>query len=247
MTHLRRHPLLRHGGLIFIGQMLLLLLVPFVDQGEVRFPFRMFAAAIAVSAVTVLLLGQRRPALVLATISGLAAAGLLVSGQSLQIRLPGTIVLIVVFLWASSLSVRHAFSAEIDATQRILCGAASYVMLGFVFAVLHTLLGLRVPGSYVLTESLEGTRSVRWTDFLWLSFSTLTTAGYGDLAPVGRWSNTLCTLEPLCGILFPATLIARIASLPAADGRALTAPPSSTPPARPFAWRHRTARPRSGP
>ena len=62
MTNWRRHPLLRHGGIIFSGQILLLLLVPFVDQGEVRFPFRMFAAAIAVSAVSVLLLGQRRPA-----------------------------------------------------------------------------------------------------------------------------------------------------------------------------------------
>lgn len=228
MTNWRRHPLLRHGGIIFSGQILLLLLVPFVDQGEVRFPFRMFAAAIAVSAVTVLLLGQRRPALILATISALAVTGLLIQGEAIQIRLPGTIVLIVAFLWSSSLSVRHAFSAEIDASQRILCGAASYVMLGFVFAVLHTLLGLRVPGTYVLAESLEGARPARWIDYLWLSFSTLTTAGFGDLAPVGRWANTLCTLEAICGILFPATLIARIASLPAAVS--LPAPPSSTRP-----------------
>ena len=228
MTNWRRHPLLRHGGIIFSGQILLLLLVPFVDQGEVRFPFRMFAAAIAISAVTVLLLGQRRPALVLATISALAVTGLLIQGEASQIRLPGTIVLIVAFLWSSSLSVRHAFSAEIDASQRILCGAASYVMLGFVFAVLHTLLGLRVPGTYVLAESLEGARPARWIDYLWLSFSTLTTAGFGDLAPVGRWANTLCTLEAICGILFPATLIARIASLPAAVS--LPAPPSSTRP-----------------
>jgi hypothetical protein len=35
------------------------------------------------------------------------------------------------------------------------------------------------------------------------------------LSPVGAWANALCTLESLCGILFPATLIARIASLPA--------------------------------
>ena len=228
MTNGRRHPLLQHGGIIFSGQILLLLLVPFVDQGEVRFPVRMFAAAIAVSAVTVLLLGQRRPALILATISALAVTGLLIQGEAIQIRLPGTLVLIVAFLWSSSLSVRHAFSAELDAAQRILCGAAGYVMLGFVFAVLHTLLGLRVPGTYVLAESLEGARAARWIDYLWLSFSTLTTAGFGDLAPVGRWANTLCTLEAICGILFPATLIARIASLPAAASP--TVPPSSTRP-----------------
>jgi hypothetical protein len=53
-------------------------------------------------------------------------------------------------------------------------------------------------------------------DFLWLSFSTLTTAGYSDMRPVGSWPCAIATLEGLCGILYPATLIARIASLPAA-------------------------------
>jgi hypothetical protein len=67
----------------------------------------------------------------------------------------------------------------------------------------------------------------RWIDFVWLSFSTLTTAGYGDLAPISPWANSLCTLEALCGILFPATLIARIASLPGPT--TVTGPPSSRP------------------
>jgi hypothetical protein len=56
---------------------------------------------------------------------------------------------------------------------------------------------------------------MRWVDFLWLSFSTLTTAGFGDVSPVGTWPCAIATLEGLCGILYPATLIARIASLPA--------------------------------
>ena len=227
-SFLARHPLVQHGGLIFLGQILLVLLVPLVDRGEVHTPVVMFAGAIAVSAMTVLLLGHRRPAVGLAAISGLAVAGLLVRGEMLEIRLPGTLLLVVAYVWASSLCVRHAFVGDVPASQRILCGAASFIMLGFVFATLHTLLGLASPGAYVLPAALEGARSPRWIDFVWLSFSTLTTAGYGDLAPVGRWASALCTLEALCGILFPATLIARIASLPATSS--LTGPPSSTRP-----------------
>jgi len=214
-SSLARHPLVQHGGLIFLGQILLVLLVPLVDRGQVHTPVELFAGAIAVSAVTVLLLGHRGPAVGLAAVCGLAIVGLLVRGEMLEIRLPGTILLVVAYVWASSLCVRHAFAADLPATQRILCGAAGFVMLGFVFAALHTLLGLASPGSYVLPAALEGGRSPRWIDFVWLSFSTLTTAGYGDLAAVGRWAGALCTLEALCGILFPATLIARIASLPA--------------------------------
>ncbi|MFM8414692.1 MAG: potassium channel family protein [Planctomycetota bacterium] len=228
MSFLARHPLVQHGGLIFLGQILLVLLVPLVDQGEMHTPVAMFAGAIAVSAVTVMLLGHRRPALALAAICGLAVVGLFVRGDTMQIRLPGTLVLVVAYIWGSSLCIRHAFVGEVAASQRILCGAASFIMLGFVFAVLHTLLGVASPGAYVLPADLEGNRSPRWIDFVWLSFSTLTTAGYGDLAPVGRWASALCTLEALCGILFPATLIARIASLP--SPAAVRDRPSSTPP-----------------
>jgi hypothetical protein len=227
MNFLARHPLVQHGGLIFLGQILLVLLVPLVDRGEVHTPVEMFAGAIAASAVTVLLLGHRRPALGLAAVSGLAVIGLLVRGEMLEIRLPGTILLVVAYVWGSSLCIRHAFAGDVPAAQRILCGAASFIMLGFVFAVLHTLLGLASPGAYVLPAALEGARSPRWIDFVWLSFSTLTTAGYGEFAPASRWASALCTLEALCGILFPATLIARIASLPATP--AVTVPPSSTP------------------
>ena len=214
-SFLARHPLIQHGGLIFLGQILLVLLVPLVDQGETHTPVAMFAGAIAVSALTVLLLGHRGPAFGLAAISGVAMVALLVWGNTMEIRLPGTLLLVVAYIWASSLCIRHAFAGDVPAAQRILCGAASFIMLGFVFAALHTLLGLASPGDYVMPAALEGGRPPRWIDFVWLSFSTITTAGYGELVAVGRWANALCTLEALCGILFPATLIARIASLPA--------------------------------
>jgi len=227
-SFLARHPLIQHGGLIFLGQILLVLLVPIVDQGETHTPVVLVAGAIAVSAMTVLLLGHRVYAFALAAISGVAMVALLIRGDTMEIRLLGTIVLVVAYTWSASLCVRHAFVGDVPTAQRILCGAASFIMLGFVFAVLHTVLGLTSPGSYVLPSALEGDRPPRWIDFVWLSFSTLTTAGYGDLAAVSRWASAVCTLEALCGILFPATLIARIASLPAVASP--TAQPSSTRP-----------------
>lgn len=210
------HPLVQHGGLIFLGQILLVMLVPLVDRGEVHTPVELFAAATAVSAMTILLLGRQRFALGLAVLAVVAFVGFLFRGDAIQIRLPGTILLMAAYLWGSSLSVRHAFSAELRASQRILCGASGFVMLGFMFAAVHMVVGNSLPGAYVMQTDVAGDAPPRWIDYIWLSFSTLTTAGYGDLAPVGRWANAACTLEALCGILFPATLIARIASLPSA-------------------------------
>lgn len=211
----RLHPAAHHGGLIFAGQVLLVLAAPWLDEGERHTPANVFATALAVSAVTVLLLGHRRSATLLAGLAGLAVAAIVVAGERFEIRLPGMIVLAVVYAWAAGLSVRHAFATDVAATQRILCGAAGYVMIGFIFAVLHALVGMWRDGAYVLTAGLEPARTPRWLDFVWLSFSLLTTAGFAELAPVDRWASMACSLEAIAGILFPATLIARIASLPA--------------------------------
>ncbi len=212
--HRHHHPVDHHGGIIFFGQILLVTVAPWLDEGHRHTPATMFAAAIATSALTVFFLGHRRPALLMAVLCLGAMVGMLLGGDRFEIRLPGMLVLAAAYAYAAWLCVRSAFSTDIVAKQRILCGAAGYVMLGFIFAVFHILLGIWHEVSYMLPADVGGGRSARWIDYLWLSFSTLTTAGFGDLVPVDPWANMLCTLEAMAGVLFPATLIARIASLP---------------------------------
>ena len=48
---------------------------------------------------------------------------------------------------------------------------------------------------------------------LYFSFSTLTTAGFGDITPVYPIARNLANLESVIGQLFPATLLARLVSL----------------------------------
>jgi len=55
------HPCVHHGGISFLGQILLVVSVPLVDRGKRHCPEQMFALAIAISALTVLLLGHRPP------------------------------------------------------------------------------------------------------------------------------------------------------------------------------------------
>jgi hypothetical protein len=48
---------------------------------------------------------------------------------------------------------------------------------------------------------------------IYFSFVTLTTVGYGDMAPIHPLTRSLATLEALVGQLYPAILIARLVSL----------------------------------
>jgi voltage-gated potassium channel Kch len=42
---------------------------------------------------------------------------------------------------------------------------------------------------------------------MWMSFTTLTTVGYGDVVPVLPFARSLAALEALTGVLFPSVLI----------------------------------------
>ena len=206
-----------HGLLIFVGQILLVLLVPLLDHGEHSTPLPLAMAAVSMALASLALLGYRALPSVLGVVAVVAFLWAWSFPEAgLQGRGPAIMVLMAAYSVTVYLSVDYAFNAEMRPSQRILCGAASFVMLGFLFTAMHAVIASLGLGTYSLAENLEGDRAPRWVDFLWLSFSTLTTAGFGDMATVGSWPCAIATLEGLCGILYPATLIARIASLPAA-------------------------------
>ena len=198
-------------------QIMMIALIPVLDDGGRLMPMPYAAASLAVASLTVRLLGYRRTALGIAA-TGLAAIGWEIGLPSVPslLRFPLWLSIVAGCLIAATLCIKTAFALRIPPVQRILCGAASFVLLGFVFASIHALVGLGAGVGYTLVGGVEHARSLRWVDFVWLSFSTLTTAGFGDVAPVNATACAVATLESLCGILFPATLIARIASLPAA-------------------------------
>ncbi|KIC93810.1 potassium channel family protein, partial [Flavihumibacter solisilvae] len=50
-------------------------------------------------------------------------------------------------------------------------------------------------------------------EFLYFSFITLTTTGYGDITPVHPIARSLANLDALIGQLYPAILIARLLSM----------------------------------
>lgn len=215
-------PPMPHGGaVIFALQMLLVVLVPLLDDGRPLAPLLYVGVMITTQALTVFLLGYGRTSALIATVGGAVLAFAFVTG-----RITGSTRLL---LWAALLSggaatvaltVKSAFAAGVPAVQRIFCGASAYVMLGFVFAAIHGLVGYMLEGGYSLEPGVEKLRTIRWSDYVWLSFATLTTAGFGDVVSVGAVPSAVSTLEALAGVLFPATLIARIASLADADRRA---------------------------
>jgi hypothetical protein len=85
---------------------------------------------------------------------------------------------------------------------------AAYLLLGLVWAAAYALVAAIHPGAFASSVSLQQDRS-----FVYYSFVTLTTVGYGDVSPVHPTARSLAILEALVGQLYPAVLLARIVTL----------------------------------
>ncbi|HZO94112.1 MAG TPA: potassium channel family protein [Candidatus Baltobacteraceae bacterium] len=115
------------------------------------------------------------------------------------------------FLLAVSIVVGRAVFAEGDITHHRVVGAiAIYLNVALTFAFLYRAIDAVVPHAFNIANagsSLFGGR------YVYFSFVTLTTTGYGDILPVHPFARSAATLEALFGQLFPATLLARLVSL----------------------------------
>ena len=92
--------------------------------------------------------------------------------------------------------------------QRIEGSIVVYLLMGLVFAfIFHTI---------YLFEGASSFNNIGGADikgFLYYSFTTLTTVGYGDISPVHPLARSFANLEALIGQLYPAILIARLVSM----------------------------------
>ena len=120
-------------------------------------------------------------------------------------------VLIVVLV--RSLSRQR--EASIDT---VLGGINVYLLLALAFMELHLLVEQLAPGSYVhggvaLSDSACALKAALPTTLFYFRFTTLTTLGYGDIAPARPVAQFLCSAEAVIGQLYVAIFIGGLVAL----------------------------------
>ena len=102
---------------------------------------------------------------------------------------------------------RVVTTAEVG--SRTILGAISvYTALGILFTFLYGTIERIQGGAF-----FEGVPHPAGSDFLFFSYTTLTTTGYGNLVPGGQPGRMLSGLEMMIGQIFLVTLVAGLVSL----------------------------------
>jgi Ion channel len=99
--------------------------------------------------------------------------------------------------------------ANAGADSRTILGAISvYTVLGLLFTFIYVFVARVQSGPF-----FEGQHQAGGSDFIFFSYTTLTTTGFGDLVPAGQPGRMLTGLEMLTGQIFLVTLVAGLVSL----------------------------------
>ncbi|HMG06817.1 MAG TPA: ion channel [Chthoniobacterales bacterium] len=96
----------------------------------------------------------------------------------------------------------------------VLCSAiCAYLLMGLVWAFAYILVTQLSPGSFSFNTS--NTPKVVMDGFtaFYFSFSTQSTAGFGDITPVSKIARMLAVMQATAGSLYLAILIARLVGM----------------------------------
>lgn len=135
------------------------------------------------------------------------------NGHNLVIRILVQSLWIMYFLLLGVMLVQRVFSDEEVNVFRIQGAVAAYILFGLMFAFGYTLIFTVDPMAFNMVDRLQAEDHQAGFHFVYFSFVTLCTLGYGDITPVSNIAQSVAILEALFGILFPAILIARLVGL----------------------------------
>jgi hypothetical protein len=151
---------------------------------------RLVRTAIWLSALTILL-------------AALAAA----SGGRTWLNFASVVQISLLTIAMGAVLRRVVSTAEVG--SRTILGALSvYTVLGILFTFLYGTVERIQGGAF-----FEGVVHPAGSDFLFFSYTTLTTTGYGNLVPGGQPGRMLAGLEMMIGQIFLVTLVAGLVSL----------------------------------
>jgi hypothetical protein len=96
--------------------------------------------------------------------------------------------------------------------HRVVGAIVVFMLIGNLWAVIFQFIYGYTPDAFQLPASTADHGADQVT-FLYFSYTTLTTTGYGDIFPTNALTRTLANIEQLIGVLYPAVLIGRLVSL----------------------------------
>lgn len=112
-------------------------------------------------------------------------------------------------LFGSAGAILRRIAAHDQVTVQTLLGAIdAYIVFGLLYAFVYAGIGRIGSGDFFASGAHE-----TLSNYLFFSYTTLTTTGYGNLVPAAQVGQTVAVLEALTGQIYLVTVVARLVAL----------------------------------
>jgi ion channel len=205
----RREP----SAMLLFAQLAGVVLYPFMEGSDAgRALFSVFGIAIL---GLVVLAVRRSPALTwVGVLLGIPATVLLliqaVSRSNELLPYSSALEAILYFYAAGALLAYMLADHEITRDELFAVGA-TFTLVAWAFAYAYTVCQAIEPHSF--TAAIDPNDERSWMELLFMSFTTLSSTGLGDVVPVKPFARALVMIEQLAGLAYVAMVVSRLVSL----------------------------------
>jgi hypothetical protein len=208
-TSLRRHP----SGALLAVQLLGVLLYPLMEEtGAGRVVFNAFGVLVLALVLWVVV---RSPTA--NWIAGLLAAPAVVFsmlgawGGPPQWLVWAQLLESALYFYAAGGLIAYMLGDHQVNADELVAAGATFTLLAWGFAFAYSACQILAPGSFVAAVDPQAARS--WMELLFLSFTTLSGVGLGDVLPIRPWARALVMLEEFAGVMYIALVVSRLIGL----------------------------------
>ena len=94
---------------------------------------------------------------------------------------------------------------------RVIGSIVVYMILANLWSVIYQFIYQHIPGAFQITLPPFESNTLE-ANFLYFSYITITTTGYGDIFPLHPFARAMVQIEAIIGVLYPVILIGRLVS-----------------------------------
>lgn len=107
--------------------------------------------------------------------------------------------------------LRYMFADDEVTSDEIWAIGSTFTVAVWGWAYAYSAVQTLVPGSFIAAISPEAQRS--WLELLFLSTTTMTSTGLGDVVPVKPLARSVVMIQQIAGMLYLAVAVSRIVGL----------------------------------
>jgi hypothetical protein len=205
----RREP----SAVLLAAQLAAVLLYPFMESSDVgRSLFSVFGIAILGLVVMAV---RSSPGLTwIGVLLGIPATALLliqaVTGDDALLPYSSAFEA-VLYLYAAGALIAYMLADHEITRDELFAVGATFTLVAWAFAYSYTVCQAVEPGSFTAAVDPDAERS--WMELLFLSFTTLSSTGLGDVIPIKPFARSMVMIEQVAGLAYVAMVVSRLVGL----------------------------------